>query len=119
MDRRTSYGEIRLNAVLVDLNVMLDVFLGRTQWLADSAAMLQANLDGRILGYVPGASLPTLYYVVRRNAELSRAHQVVSECLKSFVIVPIFRSTLELAWRLPGTNFEDNLSPARCRPESM
>jgi len=38
--------------VLVDLNVLLDVFLNRAPWLADSAAVLAANHAGRITVHV-------------------------------------------------------------------
>jgi hypothetical protein len=33
--------------VLVDLNVLLDVFLNRTPWVTDSAAVLAANHSAR------------------------------------------------------------------------
>jgi hypothetical protein len=42
--------------VLADINILLDVFLNRTAWLADSAAVLQANHDGRITLYVSAAA---------------------------------------------------------------
>ena len=41
--------------VLLDINVVLDVFLARDPWLADSAAVVQAGLDGKISpGHDPG-----------------------------------------------------------------
>lgn len=99
-------------AALFDINIALDVFLARETWLAESAAVLAANQRGEVVGHLSAASLPTIFYVVRRNADLARAHRVVSECLDSFEIVPVDRPTLELARTLTGSDFEDNLQVA-------
>ena len=97
---------------LFDINIALDVFLGREPWLAESASVLAANQRGEIVGHLSAASLPTIFYIVRRNADLARAHRVVSECLDSFEILPVDRTTLGLARTLTGPDFEDNLQIA-------
>ncbi|MHB1557097.1 MAG: type II toxin-antitoxin system VapC family toxin [Isosphaeraceae bacterium] len=101
-----------MKGVLLDINVLLDVFLARSEWLADSAAAVQAALDGRVSAYISAASLPTIFYLVRRNADLERARAVVKECLKSLRILPVDRETLELAAAMPASDFEDNLLAA-------
>ena len=98
--------------VLLDINVVLDVFLNRDEFLPDSAAVLLANHEKRLIAHLSAASLPTIFYVVRRNAGRDRAKAVVVECLNSFTIIPIGRSTAELACRLDGPDFEDNLQMA-------
>jgi predicted nucleic acid-binding protein len=98
--------------VLLDINVALDVFLARSPWLADSAAVVQAGLDGTITNSLSAASLPTIFYLVRKNAELAKAHAVVKECLVTFSIIPVDRTTLEMATTFPGSDFEDNLQIA-------
>lgn len=98
--------------VLLDINVVLDVFLARTPWLTDSAAVFQANHEGRITAYLSAAAVPTIHYIVRRHASLEQAGQVVTECLDSFQIVPVDRATLELAQSLPGSDYEDNIHSA-------
>jgi predicted nucleic acid-binding protein len=100
-----------MSQVLLDTNVLLDVFLGRSPWLA-AAAVLQANHDGRITGHVSAVTLPTIFYVVRRNSGLPEAHRVVQECLNSFEIVAVDRPAVELACTMPGPDFEDNLQAA-------
>lgn len=96
-------------AVLLDINVVLDVFLARSPWLADAASVIQAGLDGRIRAHLSAASLPTIFYLVRRHADLDRARAVVKACLDSFEIVPVDRRDLELAASLPASDFEDNV----------
>ena len=77
-------------------NVVLDVSW-RGPWLADSAAVLAANHRGQFVGHVSAASLPTIFSIVRRNADVAKGLRVVSECLASFDVVPVDRKALELA----------------------
>ena len=56
--------------VLFDLNVVLDVVLGREAWRAEADAIWDANRDGRIDAWMSAAALPTLFYVVRKQADL-------------------------------------------------
>ncbi len=88
------------------------MFLARSEWLADSASVIQAGLDGRVTAHVSAASLPTIYYLVRRNADLDKARAVVQECLRSFRILPVDREALELAAAMSASDFEDNLLAA-------
>jgi predicted nucleic acid-binding protein len=98
--------------VLLDLNVVLDALLGREPWRAEADAIWDANRDGRIGGRVSAAALPTLFYVIRKQEDVARAHLAVANCLRSLEIVPVDRTTLEMATNLPGSDFEDNLQIA-------
>ena len=100
-----------MNALL-DINVVLDVFLNREEFLPDSAAVFLANHEKRLVGHLSAATLPTVYYIVRRNADRERARTVVVECLNSFAVVAVGRSTAELACTFDGRDFEDNLQLA-------
>lgn len=99
-------------AALLDINIVLDVFLARPPWMVESVAVLEANRRRTIVGHLSAASLPTIFYIVRRNADLPRAHQVVTECLASFEILPVDRRAIELARTVEGSDFEDNLQVA-------
>ena len=112
MDRRATDGEVRIVKVLLDINVVLDIFLARDPWLADSAAVVQAGLDRKAEASLSAASLPTIFYVVRRNASLAKAHAVIKECLDTFSIILVDRAALQMATTLPGSDFEDNLQIA-------
>lgn len=103
--------------VLLELNIVLDVLLNREPFVADSAGVLRANHEGRIEGHVSAISLPTLFYIVRRNSDLEKAHHAIRECLDSFTISPVDRAVLEMAAGLPGSDFEDNVQIA-CAVES-
>jgi predicted nucleic acid-binding protein len=105
--------------VLLDLNVVLDVLLGREPWRAEADAVWDANRDGRIDARMSAAALPTLFYIVRKQEDLARAHQAVADCLRSLEIVPIGRTALEKATALPGSDFEDNLHIACAMEASL
>ena len=95
--------------VLLDQNVILDAFLGREPWRAAADAIWDANREKRIDGRVSAAALPTLFYVVRKQEDLARAHLAVANCLRSLEIVRVDCPVLEMAATLPGSDFEDNL----------
>jgi predicted nucleic acid-binding protein len=103
--------------ILLDLNVLLDAFLGREPWRAEADAIWDANRDGRISGQLSAAALPTLFYVIRKQEDPARAHLAVANCLRSLEIVRVDRTTLEMATTLPGSDFEDNLQIA-CAAEA-
>ena len=98
--------------VLLDINIVLDVFLNRDEFLPNSAAVLFANHEKRLHAHLSAATLPTVYYITRRIAGHERAIAAVIECLNSFTIVPVGRSTAELACTFEGRDFEDNLQMA-------
>src|SRR5437870_3734154 len=98
--------------VLFDLNVVFDFLLVRVPWHAEAAALWDANRDGRITVHVAAFSIPTIFYVMRKQKDLARARQAVDDCLAALTIVPVDRPRLESARVLPGSDFEDNLQIA-------
>lgn len=98
--------------VLLDLNVILDVLLERDPWRVEAEQIWDANRDGRIDAFVSAAGVPTIFYVVRKQADLSRSHLAVVNCLRSLEIAVVDRPALEMASTLPGSDYEDNLQIA-------
>src|SRR6266849_4244718 len=97
---------------LLDMDVVLDVLLARQPWLAEAAQVWDAHRNGQIIAGIAAFTVPTVFYVVRRQTDLVRARDAVRICLSTFEIVPVQRSTLELARTLPGNDYEDNLQLA-------
>ena len=71
--------------VLLDVNVLADLFLKREEWLTDAVAIWEANRTGRIQCCALASSIDTLAYLVRRNrAEDARAERdAVRVCLEA------------------------------------
>lgn len=98
--------------ILLDVNVVLDVLLNRSPWAAEAAAVWDAHRDGRISAHLAAFSVPTIFYIVRRQNDLAKAHESVRLCLETLETAPVTRSTLELARAQPLPDFEDNLQIA-------
>ena len=103
--------------VLLDLNIILDVFLNRAPWVTDSAAIWDAHRAGELVAHVVAFAVPTVFYVMRRQSDLRRAHEGVRICLESLEVAPVGRATLQLARRQTGSDYEDNLQIA-CAAEA-
>ena len=98
--------------VLLDMNVVLDLLLIRQPWSGDAARIWDAHREGKIVARLAAFSVPTIFYLVRRQVGIEAAHTAVRECIESLEIVPVQRTTLVLASGLPGRDFEDNLQIA-------
>jgi predicted nucleic acid-binding protein len=98
--------------VLLDLNVILDLLLERDPWRVEAERIWDANRDGRIDAFVSAAGVPTIFYVVRKQTDLTRAHLAVVNCLRSLEVAAVDRPTLEMAANLSGSDYEDNLQIA-------
>ncbi len=101
-----------MTRVLLDVNILLDVFLDRDPWAADAAGVLQSHFDGRIVAHVSAASLPTLYYIMRRGAGHVRVHAALGQRLGQLVILPVDSAAADAAFAMAGGDFEDNLQIA-------
>ena len=98
--------------VRLDSNVVLDGLLNRAPWVNEAADVWDAHHQGRLNAYVAAFSVPTIFYVVRRQNDLTEAHQAVRICLETLEIASVGRSTLELARQQAGSDYEDALQIA-------
>lgn len=79
--------------VLLDVNVVLDVLLVRQPWYPEAAQVWDARQDGRMTAHVAAFTPPTIFYIVRREADLQRAHESIRICLETLEIIPVQRSS--------------------------
>lgn len=95
--------------VLVDANVVLDVLLNRTPWVAESRAVWDANHRQQIHGYVVATTLTNMFYIARRLVGFSKALEGVRACLAAFHVLSVDGNVLIEATKLAGNDFEDNV----------
>ena len=98
--------------ILLDINVLLDLYLARLPWLGDAKAIVQYVVSGSLQGYVASATFPTLYYICRRTTNAHQANRVILRTLQVFEVIPVTRATIESATQLGGKDFEDDLQIA-------
>jgi hypothetical protein len=65
-----------------------------------------------VAAHVAAFTIPTAFYIVRRQGDLQRAKDGVRLCLSSLEIVPTSCSTLESAQQQSGVDYEDNVQVA-------
>jgi predicted nucleic acid-binding protein len=99
--------------VLIDANVILDVLLNRSPWVADSQAVWEANHQQQIQGQIVATSVTNLFYIARKLVGQPLALQGVRDRLAAFDVIPVNQTILHDATALPGSDFEDNVT-IRC-----
>ena len=93
--------------VLLDTDVILDVFLKREPFAEAAAELWRANEQGLYEGYVSAITPVNLFYVARRIKDVTVAHTAVTELLAAFHVCPIDQLTLQSALALPFQDYED------------
>jgi hypothetical protein len=105
---------------LLDTSIVLDLLLNRLPWAADAAILWEAHRQGQIRAWIAAFSLPTIFYIVRKQGGLPAARTAVQACLTTLDIAPTDQATLLAAQALAGLDFETIFkSPVDCIPESM
>lgn len=93
--------------ILVDLNVILDVVQRRDPHYTDSATLLSEIVEGSLAGGMPGHAITTVYYLVNRHVNRTRAETTVDWLLDNFEVIPARESDFRAARQLPMVDFED------------
>ena len=93
--------------VVVDINVMLDVFQRRMPHYTASAAFMNLVVQGSLEGICPAHALTTLYYLARRHGTHQGAEAAIDVILARFRIVALEHADWQVVRRLPLSDFED------------
>ncbi|MEA5079033.1 MAG: PIN domain-containing protein [Anaerolineaceae bacterium] len=94
-------------AVLVDLNILLDVLQKREPFYNASAQVLALIETRLVTGYIASHSLPTLFYLIRKERGVSEARAVLTNVLQILKVAPVDQTTIEQALNLDYPDFED------------
>ncbi|HEY7833151.1 MAG TPA: PIN domain-containing protein [Ktedonobacterales bacterium] len=98
--------------VLVDTNVALDWLLNRQPWSTAAQPLWDARDAGRLVAYLPASVLTDIFYIVRRQADISTAFAAVDRLFGAFGLLLVDDALLHQARALSGTDFEDNIQIA-------
>lgn len=94
-------------AVLIDLNVLLDVLQKREPFFDTSAGLLAAVETGRVRGYIAAHSVTTLFYLIQKGNSSAEARAMITNLLQFLKIAPVDQNTIEQALNLDYRDFED------------
>jgi len=94
-------------AVLIDINVVLDVLQKREPFYATSAGLLAAAETGQVRGFLAAHSITTMFYLVQKSRSAGEARAALTNLLQFIQIAPVDQSTIEQALNLDFRDFED------------
>ena len=100
---------------LLDTSVVLDLLLNRPPWAADATVIWEAHRHHQVRAWIAAFTIPTIFYIVRKQAGVPPARTAVYACLTTLDIVPTDPATLLAAHALAGPDFEDDLQIASAR----
>ena len=101
-----------MKKVLVDINVILDVFLDRQPHVKASTALWAAIERGQAEGVLSAHALATIHYLVGRERSTAAAKRTIASLLSVFSVAAVDRIVIQEALDLPCTDFEDAVSAA-------
>ncbi|MGQ9425229.1 type II toxin-antitoxin system VapC family toxin [Gilvimarinus sp. F26214L] len=93
--------------ILVNLNVLLDVFQKREPHYRASAAVLERVVRREEGGALAAHAVTTAHYLISRCHSGKRAGEAVDWLLKYFEVAPVGRGELVRAFQLGWADFED------------
>jgi len=93
--------------ILIDTNVVLD-FLQEREPFVENAARLFERIDaGEVEGVIAATTITNIYYIVRKAAGVSVAHNAIIQVLADLNICAVDRDVLEQAMAMNFRDFED------------
>jgi predicted nucleic acid-binding protein len=98
--------------ILVDTDVILDIFLQREPFFEVSNQIWQANYDGLCEAFISALTPANVFYVARKLKGIDAAHQAIRELLDGINIYPVDGAILQAASRSPISDYEDAVQHA-------
>jgi hypothetical protein len=81
--------------ILVDLNIILDVLYKREPFYELSARVVDLIESEQVTGFVASHSLPTLFYLLKKDKAVKNARAVISHLLQFLKVALVDQTTIE------------------------
>ncbi|MBI2433111.1 MAG: PIN domain-containing protein [Candidatus Hydrogenedentes bacterium] len=95
--------------VMVDLNVLVDVFQRREPFYSHSALVLRKIERGTWSGFIPAHAVTTVHYLISRVRTSAEANAAIDKLLMLVNVVPETKETFLHARVLGFRDFEDSV----------
>jgi predicted nucleic acid-binding protein len=93
--------------VLIDTNVILDVWLAREPFLKDSAKLLSSAEAGLITGIICPTTVTTLHYLVKKVKGDAKARILIDGLLRICEVGSLRKREIAVALKSKMKDFED------------
>jgi predicted nucleic acid-binding protein len=101
--------------ILLDTNVVLDVLLDRQPHAESSSAVWAVVESGACEGLLAAHALTTIYYLIRRQASVTKTGQMITAILRVFSIAAVDDAVIRDALQLSLPDFEDAITASSAR----
>lgn len=95
--------------ILLDTNVLLDIFLERKPFYDSSIKVMALIERGKIEGWICGTTVTTIYYLIEKTLSREEADLHIKNLLKLFHVAPINHYVLQSAVDTKFRDFEDGV----------
>lgn len=93
--------------ILVDTNVIMDIFTRREPFYTASAGVWATVENGLVDGLIAAHSITTLFFLVERYTNYQQAVLAINDLLRVFRVAPIDQNVIMQAMALNWHDFED------------
>lgn len=105
--------------VLLDTDVVLNLFLDRAEFSDAAAAIWEAVERGDCEGYISALTPVNVFYIARKLKGITQARQAVAELLAVLRICTLDEAALTAALGLPLADYEDAVQHACAQARDM
>jgi len=99
-----------MKSILYDTNIILDVFMQRQPFYADSALALALAGRGVVNGYVAGHAITTIDYIFQKKVGYIQSRQAIKRLLEKLQVAPITESVVRQGLDGNFRDFEDAIT---------
>lgn len=101
-----------MRAVLLDINVVLDVLADRQPFAEDAGAVLAHVEEGTVRGIIAAHTITTLHFLLSRHLGKRKAQRVLTDLMQILQVAPVDEDRLRHALGLNWKDFEDAVQAA-------
>ena len=102
-------------SVLIDTDVLIDIALGRKDFVENSSAILDLAEANQIKAFIAWHSISNFYYVVEADSKTANALQFIRELLSFVKVAPTTTKDALYALDLDFRDFEDAMQVAAAK----
>ncbi|GHV33170.1 PIN domain-containing protein [Clostridia bacterium] len=96
--------------IMIDSNVVVDVYQDRELFADNSASVLKLSESGKVSGFITASMVTDIYFILGRHIkDNDRLRQLVRKLLTTVTLTDVFAKDVTAALDSPVSDFEDAL----------
>ena len=95
--------------ILLDTNIVLDLLLKREPFCNEAKEIFMMIESNKIDGFLCATSITTIYYLVSKSVNKTKADEIIEKLLQLFNIADVNKNILIKSLKNNGKDFEDSV----------